>query len=864
MTRAVAWSLLVALFVVISLAAVGAPFVGTASAQAVTIYVSPETGPVNTTVTVVATVTPEGAYTIRWDDKFTGQVLASGQAPMSGAVRTVISVPPAASDKNYHFIFLVDEASGSNDVWPFVITPAISSSAGTGRVGDSVIVTGSGFGTSESVTVTWDGIALANRSADAQGSWSATLTVPPAVRGVHTIGAHGGFTVTSVNQAFTITPTLTISPMSGPSDTVLTAGGTGFGAGETAIEVLWGGTTAKGGIVASAAGSWSTTFVVPSATAGVYAIDAQGSTTNASDVPNRDFTVTRRVAISPAGGYAGTAVRLTGTGFAVNTTVTVTYDLTPVATTPIHVITTAAGNVSATFVVPSGVAGAHAVVVNDGTAMANATFTITSLLDVSPGTGTVGSGATIRGQGFPSFSPVTFAFDGAALATTSPSVTADAGGALSATILIPEAARGTHSIRGTSGATSITASFEVSPKLSVTPDSAGVGDAVTVSGKGFGGGETIVLTLDGVAIVSTPAVVTASATGSFTATLALPQLSGGSHAVKGSDAAASAQASVKVAPKVTFGSGTLKVGDKTSAAGGGFPAGATIAVTADGMMVATKPAPLLADSRGTFTADVTVVAATFGVHTVTFAGGGTTSDTALYVSSSLAVSSDKGSVGSAIAVSGTGYVAGSIVSVTYDGAPLPTTPATLTSSVQGSFQGTITIPKSMPGQHDIVASDAAGHAAQASFTVESVTVESVPPAAPTPSSPSTGSRLGMFGSVTPTLHWSSVSDPSGVTYTLEISRQPNFGSLVTQEKNLAAANYKLTGDEKLGQGYYYWRVKAVDGASNESSWSQTFTFRVGMLPSWMPMWMLIVLVAVCLGIIAGVVYIRAVRFRREY
>jgi hypothetical protein len=74
---------------------------------------------------------------------------------------------------------------------------------------------------------------------------------------------------------------------------------------------------------------------------------------------------------------------------------------------------------------------------------------------------------------------------------------------------------------------------------------------------------------------------------------------------------------------------------------------------------------------------------------------------------------------------------------------------------------------------------------------------------------------------TPSFDWSSVSDPCGVTYTLEI-----VGAL-TKEK-LLASDYTLGSDEALASGTYTWRVRAVDNAGNEGAWSKNFTLTVDL------------------------------------
>ena len=60
--------------------------------------------------------------------------------------------------------------------------------------------------------------------------------------------------------------------------------------------------------------------------------------------------------------------------------------------------------------------------------------------------------------------------------------------------------------------------------------------------------------------------------------------------------------------------------------------------------------------------------------------------------------------------------------------------------------------------------------------------------------------------------------------------------------------YSLTEEEALSKGEYYWRVKAIDGAGNESDWTNGQFLRVGA----MELWQLVVI------IIAGIVVLAIV------
>ncbi|MBA7660659.1 hypothetical protein ES703_68663 [subsurface metagenome] len=52
-----------------------------------------------------------------------------------------------------------------------------------------------------------------------------------------------------------------------------------------------------------------------------------------------------------------------------------------------------------------------------------------------------------------------------------------------------------------------------------------------------------------------------------------------------------------------------------------------------------------------------------------------------------------------------------------------------------------------------------------------------------------------------------------------------------EKEGLTSSGYTISEEEKLAstkkEAPYYWRVKAIDGASNESEWTGTGTFHVG-------------------------------------
>ena len=61
---------------------------------------------------------------------------------------------------------------------------------------------------------------------------------------------------------------------------------------------------------------------------------------------------------------------------------------------------------------------------------------------------------------------------------------------------------------------------------------------------------------------------------------------------------------------------------------------------------------------------------------------------------------------------------------------------------------------------------------------------------------------------------------------------------------------------KLALGTYYWRVKAIDGAYNESAWSATSVVKVGLIP----LWAFIIIIAIGFLVMVGAI----MRFLRRH
>jgi hypothetical protein len=533
----------------------------------------------------------------------------------------------------------------------------------TGIVGTTVTVSELASG---SYSIKWDGVEV--KQGTLPGGGSVTFTVPDAYGGNHTVTVENPIGTQVISASFSILPSISIDPNSGVTGDSVTVDGKGFANAESSIKVTYDGTDMETGITASSKGSWSANFAVPSSAKGSHTVDASGSTTDAGDVPDITFTVSPEISLSPLSGSVGTSVTVSGNGFGKNE-----------------------GSIRVTY-------------------------------------------------------------DGADAKT---GVSADSKGAWDVTLLVPNSIKGVHTVDASGASTGAgevpDVAFFVSSAVGINPESGYVGDSITINGCGFGSSESgITVTLDGSVINSG---VTANSQGCWTVSLVIPPSSGGSHFI---DAYSASTAANDVA------------------------------------------------------------------------------DAELTVLSKMVIEPAEGYVDCDVSVSGTAFGGEKEVTIKYDDIVVVTGSVT---DADGNFQASFKAPKSIGGKHNVIATDAGGTSASGVFTMETI-----PPSLPQIVSPKDGGRVGLFDRVTPTFEWADVSDPSGVYYGLQISSQSDFATTVLSKEDLVESKYTLTDDEALLRGKYYWRVKAVDGAGNDSGWTTSILVNVGLMPLWA--FILIIVVAI--------------------
>ena len=281
----------------------------------------------------------------------------------------------------------------------------------------------------------------------------------------------------------------------------------------------------------------------------------------------------------------------------------------------------------------------------------------------------------------------------------------------------------------------------------------------------------------------------------------------------GQTSIAFASTNVTGTTNITLSVSSARIGQPVTVTGTGFTASKSVTLLFDNKPVATASS----DASGTFSATFAIPTTTAGSHTITAHDGTNGAAAQFTVTVGAELNQTSGYIGMPLTLSGSGF--NGMVVVKYDSVEV----GRVMADTNAAFITTFVTPPSVAGVRNITASDGI-NTAQATFTVES----DAPPV-PALILPAAGSKA----EATAVFDWTDVSDPSGVSYTLQIATKPSFteGSILLQKTKLTDSTYTITELERLEStkkaAPYYWRLKAIDGASNESKWSTPASFYVG-------------------------------------
>ncbi|MFC1931487.1 IPT/TIG domain-containing protein [Chloroflexota bacterium] len=446
------------------------------------------------------------------------------------------------------------------------------------------------------------------------------------------------------------------------------------------------------------------------------------------------------------------------------------------------------------------------------------------VITLSPDFGARGTMVTVTGTNFESYrGDDIYIFLDNDEVTTGPLVVPEVG-SFTFSFNIPEDAdSGEHSIRAKSefGSTLARSTFTVAKcEIKLDTKFGPVGTRVTINGEGFYADKVVTLYYENRTreILGTRA---ATANGEFSYSFVIPDSPAGKHEISAENTEDnSAEAEFEVIPLITLDPITGAVSEILTVSGTGFGSRDDVDIYFQYDEVAYAKTSEYGNFEAAFFNVPAMKPGTYEVKVEDGDGNVATTDFTIIAGASL----DKttGNVGMELSVIGTGFEPGATVTIEYDGAEI----ATAVADSEGAFEAGFQMPRSKYGDHTITVTDGVT-IRQLTFAVES-------------EAPSVPRLLLPFGAseakAEAQFNWSDVTDPSKpVTYHLQVASDESFATIVLDREGLTDPEYTLTKGERLAavkkEAPYYWRVKAIDSAANESKWSNPRSFYVAAPPA---------------------------------
>jgi hypothetical protein len=425
---------------------------------------------------------------------------------------------------------------------------------------------------------------------------------------------------------------------------------------------------------------------------------------------------------------------------------------------------------------------------------------------LTPIAGPVGAPISVNASGFAPNSILTTTFDGVP-ATTAPAVVEATTGSAIFSMLVPTATAGAHVVIVTDGVNSVTKTFTVQPKVTITPLQGSAGTVATVTGTGFAAGFTVNATVGGAPLASS---VTDSA-GGFTATGAIPPgLPAGDATVTAADLAGNDAdlnpASFKITPSLAISPANGLAGSTVTVTGTGWAEG-NVALTFAGVAWDTDPVSggvqgVNASAAGTINAPGIPTPATAlpGVTQVTGTDTDTIPNTAIASftvnARPLSATPSSGPMGTSVLIQASNLTPGPggevpVGGVEISGADWNTSDINIGTAGE-MFPTTLVVPSGLtPGAAIVRATDNQGLVAQGTFTITKPTISVSPTTGPIGTS-TTITGAGWVPNSTVTLTF---GGPTGSMMTVVADANGNIAAAMTVPATAVPGANAITADD---------------------------------------------------------------------
>jgi len=336
--------------------------------------------------------------------------------------------------------------------------------------------------------------------------------------------------------------------------------------------------------------------------------------------------------------------------------------------------------------------------------------------------------------------------------------------------------------------------------------------------------------------------------GEFELTIMIPRTPAGDYTIRIQIDKDEAKAQFTVEPESAISATSGIIGDRVTISGTGFGASAGVTVTFGGKEIATGQT----HNDGNLSISFDVPSVEAGTYIVEAKDeNGNSGKFEFTLSNDISISpvtsqTSPGYVGMEVTIYGTDLKPNSTITIIH------TDTATVFSTISeddGSFSYAFEIPEMKSGENIISVTDGVNHL-QVTFFMESVA-----PTTPQPILPAIDSKPER----PVTFDWKDVTDPSGVTFVLQVARDKGFADMVIEKRELAESQYTMsqTEDEMLEStkkaANYWWRVKAIDGAGNDSKWTSVRSFNIGFVSA-MAGWLKYLLIGLGALVLLGIAF----------
>ena len=730
------------------------------------LHASPLGGPVGTSITFTAGgFTPLVPITIQWA---AGTACSGGLTSATGTYTCLVVLPPAVAGAH---TFTATDGDGLTATTVVTIQPALVLTPSYGAPGRLLTLNGTGFGDGLAVSVTDPSGTICSATTSAVGSFACTYTLPLA-----TPGGAVAFTAedSAANVAFAnydVTG-LIVAPAIGTVDTQLNFTGTGY-APNAAFTIKWASTQICSGTT-NASGNFRCTLIkpfhVPWTVVGPHIVSASDGTDG--DSATAVFNVTPGLTPDSSTATSGQKIAFNASGFAASSTVTVTW----LHGTACVGVTSVLGSTNCTYQMIAVPNGAYVFTATDGAGhTTNTTVTVGPQLLLTPTFGPVGTPVAVNATGFSPSAAITIS---SALGTTCTGTTT-AAGALACTYTMPATPSASYKFTATDvNSLSAIAHFGVTPSLYLNLAAGPVGSVLTFSGTGFFGGHPVNVSWTG----GLACAGTASTLGSFSCLFAVPSVASGSYEFTARDTPAGsdiATANFTVEPSLSVDPTAGPVGTDVTFSGAGYAAVMMVNLTWSAGTVCS----VSTGTTGAFSCGFVVPPTSAGAHSfVGTAANLASAQTTFTVAPVLVPTPSTGPVGTVIGFNGSGFAPDSSVAVSWSGG----LGCTATTSAQGSFNCSMSMPQAPYGATEFTATD--GYSASTNFTV-------VPQLVPNPTAVLDGASVTFTGTGFAAGAGVSVTWPSGSACGGTTSTQGTFTCAFTIPVGTPGGLYPFTATD---------------------------------------------------------------------